>query len=57
MQAKLDAEVAGIILLRSTADDKVFVLQTERFEQVRWPAWGHLDSPDRRAAAACPAIS
>jgi hypothetical protein len=33
-QAKLDMEVEGIILLRCLDDDKVFVLQTERFQQV-----------------------
>lgn len=45
-QIKLDMEMRGTMLLRNTADDTVWVLQTERLEQVRqlgarahWASW------------------
>lgn len=41
-------ELRGTILLRSTADDTVHVLQTERLEQVG--GWKHLDQPRFPAA-------
>jgi hypothetical protein len=34
-QLKLDMEVRGTMLLRNTADDTIWVLQTEMLEQVR----------------------
>ncbi len=47
-QVKLDMELRGTILLRNTADDTVYVLQTERLEQVRGgrssDAWLHHSS-------------
>lgn len=38
-QLKLDMEVRGTILLRNTVDDTVYVLQTERLEQVCVFVW------------------
>lgn len=48
-QVKLDMELRGTILLRSTADDSVHVLQTERLEQVG--SSGSAGSRDRNTPA------